>query len=124
MSILSIDHVQLGFASGHWSLMRHFYTHLLGLRELHEASPGRTLRLAAGAQRIDLVPADDWRRPPAPAHLALSVRDLPRVRDRLKVAGWVLDESRPQPGHLRYYLHDPAGNALELLEPARARPVS
>lgn len=117
MNAFAIDHVQLGFAAAQWTIVRHFYTHVLGLPELNESSPGRTLRLIAGEQRIDLVPADPWEPPPASGHLALLVRNLAGVRAKLQAAGFPLDETRPLPGHLRFYVSDPAGNAIELLEP-------
>ena len=118
MSVIAIDHVQLGFAARQWTTVRHFYTHLLELPELRQDAPGRTLRLAAGAQRIDLVPADEWHPAPAPAHVALAVRNLAGVRAKLAAAGLPLVERAPLPGHLRCYVDDPAGNSIELLEAA------
>jgi catechol 2,3-dioxygenase-like lactoylglutathione lyase family enzyme len=119
MSVLSIDHVQLGFAAAQWTVVRHFYTHLLELPEVNESSPGRTLRLRAGQQRVDLVPVDPWQAPPPAGHLALRVRNLAGVRAKLRAGGFALDETRPLPGHLRCYVSDPAGNAIELLEPVQ-----
>ena len=121
MSIVAIDHVQLGFPAVQWTAVRHFYTHLLELPELREDTRGRTLRLTAGQQRIDLVPAEHWQPPPPPAHVALAVRNLAGVRAKLLAAGLALDESRPLPGRLRMYINDPAGNAIELLEAAQER---
>jgi catechol 2,3-dioxygenase-like lactoylglutathione lyase family enzyme len=116
MSIHSINHVQLGFPAGRHAQLRHFYTGLLGLREV-DTGDGQTLRFQAGAQRIDLVPVQNWRPPSQLPHLALEVRNLQGLRANLADAGLALDESRVLHGHLRFYAQDPAGNGLEFLEP-------
>ena len=116
MSIHSINHVQLGFAAGQQSLVRHFYGELLGLQEF-KAGGGNALRFFAGPQRVDLVPVPDWHGSPAPSHLAFEVQNLPGFRAKLLSAGFELDETRPLGGHLRFYVNDPAGNTLEFLEP-------
>ncbi len=116
MSIHSINHVQLAFAAGEQSRVRHFYGDLLGLKEF-KAGGGNTLRFYAGAQRVDLVPVPQWSGTPAPSHLAFEVQNLPGFRAKLIDAGFAIDESRPLGGHLRFYVNDPAGNTLEFLEP-------
>jgi catechol 2,3-dioxygenase-like lactoylglutathione lyase family enzyme len=115
MTVRSIDHAQLSFPQGKEAELRDFYGRLLGLSEM--GTPGRgPLRFRAGAQRIDLLPTENWVPAPATAHLAFEVQDLADLRRRLIAAGLALDESRPLPGHLRFYVNDPAGNALEFLE--------
>lgn len=116
MTIHAIDHVQLSFPARRESELRNFYVLLLGLTEI--GTPGRgPLRFRAGAQRIDLLPTENWVPTPASSHLAFEVTDLVGLRRRLLAAGHPLDESRPLPGHLRFYVNDPAGNALEFLQP-------
>jgi catechol 2,3-dioxygenase-like lactoylglutathione lyase family enzyme len=118
MSVERIDHVQLPFAGPLQAQLRHFYGRLLGLSEVRlDATP--TLRFAAGTQRIDLAPSDLLHaRLTAPGHLALRVRNLPGLRANLLDAGLAIDETHPLPGHWRLYVDDPAGNTVELLEPA------
>ncbi len=115
-STYSISHVQLAFPAGEELEIRRFYGTLVGLPELKQPASG-TLRFVAGHQRIDLVPTENWLPPPAVSHLAFQVQNLPRLRSRLLEADLRLEESRPLPGHLRFYVNDPAGNALEFLEP-------
>ncbi|MDB5931969.1 MAG: glyoxalase [Polaromonas sp.] len=116
MTIHAINHVQLAFPAGQEAAIRHFYTDLLGLTELGFTT-GPALRFNAGGQRLDLLPASAWQPPSALPHLAFEVTDLPRLRARLLGASLALDESRPLPGHLRFYAQDPAGNQLEFLQP-------
>lgn len=115
MTILSIDHAQLGFPVGKHAQVRHFYAELLGL-PAQEPGDARTLRFRAGDQRIDLVPVQPWRSHAGVPHLALRTENLSGLRARLLDAGVEIDESRPLPGHVRFYVRDPGGNTLELLE--------
>ncbi|MCJ0763152.1 VOC family protein [Variovorax terrae] len=116
MSIHAISHVQLAFPAGEEAEVRRFYGTLVGLTELRQPAAG-TLRFVAGRQRVDLIPTENWRPPPAVSHLAFEVQDLPQLRSRLLAAQLALEESRPLPGYLRFYVRDPAGNQLEFLEP-------
>jgi catechol 2,3-dioxygenase-like lactoylglutathione lyase family enzyme len=116
MAIHSINHVQLAFPAGVEGKIRNFYSTLLGLTELDDPS-NSTLRFAAGTQRIDLVPTEQWKGAPNVSHLAFEVDDLPDLRGRLLQAELALVENRALPGYLRFYVKDPAGNQLEFLEP-------
>lgn len=116
MAIHSINHVQLAFPAGTQGQIRNFYSSLLGLRELRQPTPGPSLHFAAGAQRIELVPAERWQAAPSASHLAFEVDNLPELRHRLLQAELPLVENRALPGYLRFYVKDPAGNQLEFLE--------
>ncbi|MBL0920087.1 MAG: glyoxalase [Hydrogenophaga sp.] len=117
MGVERIDHVQLPFAGPLQAQLRHFYGRLLGLSEVR-LDATQTLRFVAGTQRIDLAPSEWNARLSAPGHLALHVRNLPGLRANLLDAGLAIDETHPLPGHWRLYVDDPAGNTVELLEPA------
>jgi catechol 2,3-dioxygenase-like lactoylglutathione lyase family enzyme len=116
MTIRAINHAQLGFPAGRHAQLRHFYSDLLGLEELR-TSDGRTLRFLAGAQRLDLVPVSGWRAPSQVPHLALQVDNLSGLRARFENAGLAIDEAPSPQGQRHFYALDPAGNALEFLEP-------
>lgn len=116
MSIRSINHAQLAFRAGEEEPIRRFYASLLGLPEVRLCA-GNALRFAAGTQRIDLVPIEQWQPAPAVSHLAFEVQDLPALRHRLLQADLTLVENSALPGYLRFYVKDPAGNQLEFLEP-------
>jgi catechol 2,3-dioxygenase-like lactoylglutathione lyase family enzyme len=117
MGIHAINHVQLAFPAGEEAEVRRFYGALVGLTELRHAAANDTLRFVAGSQRIDLIPTENWRPPPATSHLAFEVRNLPQLRNRLIDAQLLVEEHRPLPGYLRFRVKDPAGNQLEFLEP-------
>ena len=54
--------------------------------------------------------------PARKAHPALRVRDLPTMRARLLAAGCAVVEAEPIDDIERFYVSDPFGNRLELLE--------
>jgi catechol 2,3-dioxygenase-like lactoylglutathione lyase family enzyme len=118
MTIQSIHHVQLAFPAGAEAPIRRFYASLLGLPEVRLKADS-TLRFAAGTQRIDLVPVEQWQPHPPVSHLAFEVQDLPAQRRRLLQADLPLVENRALPGYLRFYVKDPAGNQQEFLETDR-----
>lgn len=108
--------VRLSFEASQWRVVRWFYTHVLALPELHDVGLGRSLRLAADPLRIELVPVDPWQASPPPGRIALRVRNLEGVRARLRAGGFVLREVLASPGRHRYRVHDPVGNAIDLVE--------
>ena len=124
MCFRSINHVQLGFAAGQQAEIRRFYGELIGLREIEDASEPGTLRFHAGSLHLELVPSDAGDDESlSPGHLAFSGRNLPGLRARLAAGGVAVDEGHPLPGHLHFHVNDPAGNALEFLEPAQGVPA-
>jgi catechol 2,3-dioxygenase-like lactoylglutathione lyase family enzyme len=99
-----------------------FYVDVLGLAQRQDRPPDLGVGgawLDAGAQQVHLIHA-----PPPTArgqHFALLVDDLDAVVDELR--GRSVDVSDPVPvGRNRQsFLHDPAGNLIELHEAASSR---
>ena len=101
---------------------KRFYVDVLGLVQRQDRPPDLGVGgawLDAGAQQVHLIHA-----PPPTArgqHFALLVDDLDAVVDELR--GRSVDVSDPVPvGRNRQsFLHDPAGNLIELHEAASSR---
>lgn len=117
MDIFAINRVQLAYPAALQPEVQHFYGELLGLTLMPQlAEP--VLRFAARGQRVDLVPTQQsTTHPPGLTQLSFEVQNLPRLRRRLLDAALTLEEHQPLPGFLRFYVHDPAGNRLEFVEP-------
>ena len=115
MAALSIDHVQLPFPVNKAAQVYQFYTERLGLKNFASIQSSR-YRFGLGGQWLDLVPSPNAT-PVQAGHVALNVLDLPALRHRLLQAGHVLEETRALPGYRRFFINDPAGNRLEILEP-------
>ncbi len=55
-------------------------------------------------------------RPALKAHSALHIRDCEALRQQLARAGVDVVDDEPLPGALRFYVFDPFGNRLEILQ--------
>ena len=96
----------------------HFYVDVLGLEVLPRPDfgfPGAWL--GAGAQQIHLMEMADHEAPQG-QHFAFRVRDLDEATRELRDAGIEVSKAFEIPGVGRQaFLHDPAGNMIELNEP-------
>ena len=118
MPIERIDHVQLAMPAGGEPAAREFYGRLLGLPEV--AKPPE-LRKRGGAWfekgevRIHLGVDPDFR-PARKAHPGLRVSSLATLVSALRDAGCEVTEDDSLPGNRRFFVSDPFGNRLELIE--------
>jgi catechol 2,3-dioxygenase-like lactoylglutathione lyase family enzyme len=117
--VVALDHLLLAMPHGKEADARAFYGGLLGLAEL-EKPPNLAARggvwFALGTQQLHLGVEKDFR-PAQKAHPAFLVKDLVGLRTRLAQHGYAPYEDEPLAGFRRFYVADPFGNRLELLEP-------
>jgi catechol 2,3-dioxygenase-like lactoylglutathione lyase family enzyme len=118
MPILALHHVQLAMPRGREDEARNFYVDVLGFTECPKP-PNLAARggawFSAGSAEVHLGVEDDFR-PAKKAHPALLVRDLPAMAAQCLAAGFSVIRDEPLPGYDRFYVVDPFGNRLELLE--------
>jgi catechol 2,3-dioxygenase-like lactoylglutathione lyase family enzyme len=130
MTILRFNHVQLAMPRGLEDQARRFYGDVLGLREIPK--PG-SLQARGGAwfdlggAQLHLGVEAEFR-PAKKAHVALDVDDLDALAVRCRAAGYEPRTDADIPGIRRFFVDDPFGNRLELVEsrdsgPAGAPPV-
>jgi catechol 2,3-dioxygenase-like lactoylglutathione lyase family enzyme len=123
MTLLAgIHHVQLAAPPGTEPLMREFYAGVLGLTEIPKP-PALAARGGVwfGAPGIEIhIGVEEGFRPARKAHPGILVRDLDAMTVRLRAAGHEVRPDDLLPGFRRFYLDDPAGNRLELLQPGGA----
>jgi catechol 2,3-dioxygenase-like lactoylglutathione lyase family enzyme len=123
--IESLHHVQLAVPPGSEPRLRAFYCELLGLAEATKP-PGLAERggLWLRGPSLELhLGVEEGFRPARKAHPALVVRDLDGLGARLREAGHDVRADELLPGYRRFFVHDPVGNRLELLEPELRPPV-
>jgi catechol 2,3-dioxygenase-like lactoylglutathione lyase family enzyme len=117
--VIGLDHLQLAMPRGREADARLFYGGILGLTELPKP-PNLAVRggvwFALGPQQLHLGVEEEFR-PARKAHPALVVRDLCGMRARLEQNGFKPYDAEPLAGYERFYVADPFGNRLELLEP-------
>jgi catechol 2,3-dioxygenase-like lactoylglutathione lyase family enzyme len=115
LAISQIDHVSVIITDVDRS--RHFYRDLLGLKEIPKP---RTFDFVAlwfdlGNMHVHLLLKD---KPDtiSPRHFALRVGDAQAARDYFRRHGVALNETTPIPGADRFFIHDPDGNRIEIIQ--------
>lgn len=117
-TIVGINHIQIEAPSGCEAAARAFYGGILGLEEIEKPEQLRSrggVWFACGAQQIHIGVTNNFE-PRHKGHPALEVRHLPFWRMRLITFNIALTEDEPLPGWSRFYINDPWGNRIELLE--------
>lgn len=115
LEVTQIDHVSVLITDVERS--RRFYGELLGLKEI--AKP-RTfdfvvLWFQLGATQLHLLLKDqaDTR---SARHFALRVADIQAARARCAAHGLAMQETTPIPGAERFFISDPDGNRIEIIQ--------
>jgi catechol 2,3-dioxygenase-like lactoylglutathione lyase family enzyme len=113
--VTQIDHVSVVITDVERS--RRFYRDLLGLKEI--AKP-RTFDFVVlwfdlGNQQLHLLhrPQPDT---PSPRHFALRVADVRAARTYFQQRGVRIQETTPIPGADRFFILDPDGNRIEIIQ--------
>jgi catechol 2,3-dioxygenase-like lactoylglutathione lyase family enzyme len=118
--IRTIHHVQLAMPAGREAEAEAFYAGVLGIPRV--GKPANLERrggcwFRSGSVEIHLGVEETFA-PARKAHPALLVDDLDDLRDRLVAAGFAVATDEPLEGFRRFYVSDPFGNRIEVLEPA------
>lgn len=118
MQVNGFHHVQVLIPEGGEERARGFYAGILGLLEIDKPAPlasrggcwlvGPGTALHLGVERAF--------RPATQAHVALGVADLDGARVELQAAGLTILDEGLDVGFRRFYVHDPFGNRVELVE--------
>jgi catechol 2,3-dioxygenase-like lactoylglutathione lyase family enzyme len=119
MSTSHIHHVQIAIPAGGESEGRRFYGALLGFVELPKPANLQArggVWFATGNLEFHLG-VDPAFRPAEKAHVAFQVTGLAALRERLVAAGFPVADDEPLAGYDRFFVNDPFGNRMELLEP-------
>jgi catechol 2,3-dioxygenase-like lactoylglutathione lyase family enzyme len=118
VTVTGIDHVQVAAPRGCEEQARTFYGNLLGLVEIPKPEQLRArggVWFRAGAQELH-VGIDEPFAPARKAHPALVASDLDALRAELVAAGHDVQDDELIPGTARFYVHDPFGNRLEIVQ--------
>ena len=120
MAVVGLDHVQVAAprSEGVEEEARAFYGGLLRLREIEKPDalkPKGGVWFSLGSGELHVGLEDDFR-PARKAHPAFAVDDLDGLRMRVEAVGCETSEAEEIPGVRRFYVNDPFGNRIELLE--------
>jgi catechol 2,3-dioxygenase-like lactoylglutathione lyase family enzyme len=96
---------------------RRFYGETLGLRPIPR--PSNFTRPVAwfevGEEHIHLIPSEEPDSA-SPRHVALHVADARAAREHLGRQGVAVEETEPIAGADRFFIRDPDGNLIELIQ--------
>lgn len=119
MTIAALHHVQLAMPAGGEDAARLFYGQLLGLPEVPkpaELAKRGGCWFEQGDIRIHMGVEADFR-PARKAHPAFQVTDLAIVRERMIAGGVTIKDDAALEGFSRFFVDDPFGNRIEILQP-------
>jgi catechol 2,3-dioxygenase-like lactoylglutathione lyase family enzyme len=121
MAIIRINHVQLAMPRGLEDQARRFYGEVLGLHEI----PKPPALVGRGGAWFELGGAqlhlgvDPEFRPAKKAHVAFDAEDLDSLATRCREAGYAPRSDEQISGQRRFFVEDPFGNRLEVVEAHR-----
>jgi glyoxylase I family protein len=115
ISVFAIDHCSVLITDVDRS--RAFYGDILGLKEIPRP---RTFDFVVlwydlGNQHVHLL-LKDKPDTSSPRHFALRVSDIAGARNHFKGHGIPIQETTPIPGAERFFVHDPDGNRIEIIQ--------
>lgn len=117
--VVGLHHVQLAMPKGQEAAAESFYSGVLGFERVPkpshlEARGGCWFR----SQGVEFhLGVDEDFRAATKAHPAFVVDDLAAVRSRLEAGGYEIVLDTQIFGFERFYVDDPFGNRLEIMEP-------
>ena len=115
IQISGIHHVGIPVSDFERSLA--FYAGVLGLEQIQHPKTWNVRWLRMGDQHIHLQKWDMSKLgADGPRHFALYVKDANAARQHLKSKGYSLDEQPTLKGAERFYVKDPDGNNVELIQ--------
>lgn len=112
-------HVNVTVPANLETATKNFYGTVLGLEELPK--PEGTRQSGAwyqiGPVQLHLSVEDVADRQFSTRHICLNVSDLSAAEERFRGAGVaIIPDDRPIAGTLRFYVRDPGGNQIEIVE--------
>lgn len=117
MELLDVHHVSLNVDDV--DRADTFYTDVLGLTTIDRPDLGvRGRWLRCGRTEVHLIEVGSEHQAPDGQHLAFQVADVDRARDEIRAAGVDVTEVMDIGAGRQAFLSDPAGNLIELNQPA------
>jgi catechol 2,3-dioxygenase-like lactoylglutathione lyase family enzyme len=101
---------------------KEFYGNVLGLKQVSKPSTSRQngAWYQIGPNQLHLSVETENGGPLSSRHVCFAVSDLKETETRFRAAGVeVIPDPRPVRGNQRFYVRDPAGNMLEIVQAAQ-----
>jgi catechol 2,3-dioxygenase-like lactoylglutathione lyase family enzyme len=118
--VTSLHHVNVTVPPEHEAAARHFYGSLLGLRQIPKPAAARQTGAwyQIGDNQLHLS-VEDEPEILSSRHVCFTVADLAAAEKKFRDAGVeIIPDPRPVPSSRRFYVRDPGGNKLEIVQPS------
>jgi len=116
--ITSLHHVNVTVPPELESATKHFYGEVLGLKQVPKPATSRQSGAwyQIGENQLHLS-VEDEERALSSHHVCFTVSDLAEAEKRFRGAGVeIFPDARPVPGSPRFFVRDPGGNQLEIVQ--------
>ncbi|MCC2931377.1 MULTISPECIES: VOC family protein [Bacillus] len=113
-----IDHIQLAAPKGCETAARQFYGGILGFQEIEKPDELKArggVWFTFGNRQLHIGIEEPFV-PAKKAHPAFEVLNIEGLKEHVKLNGIAIVEDNKLPGADRFYISDPFGNRLEMLE--------
>lgn len=119
--VTALHHVNVTTPPQLEQAVKEFYGSVLGLKQVPKPSASRQSGAwyQIGATQLHLSVENEARAPLSSRHVCFTVSDLRVAEMRFREAAVeIIPDVRPVPGTARFYVRDPAGNMLEIVQAA------
>jgi catechol 2,3-dioxygenase-like lactoylglutathione lyase family enzyme len=117
--ITQLHHVNVTVPPELEAATKNFYGAVLGLRQVPKPAASRQSGAwyQIGPTQLHLSVEDEDRGPLSARHICFAVADLVAAEKNFRDAGVeIIPDARPVPGTQRFYVRDPGGNQLEIVQ--------
>jgi catechol 2,3-dioxygenase-like lactoylglutathione lyase family enzyme len=117
--VTALHHVNVTVPPELEEATKHFYGSVLGLEQVPKPAAARPTGAwyQIGYNQLHLSVDDEQRGPLSSRHICFNVSDLGDTEKRFRDAGFeIIPDPRPIPGTQRFYVRDPGGNQLEIVQ--------
>jgi catechol 2,3-dioxygenase-like lactoylglutathione lyase family enzyme len=117
--VTQLHHVNVTVPSALEAATKEFYGTVLGLEQVPKPAAARQTGAwyQIGATQLHLSVEDEAIGPLNSRHICYVVSDLGAAEKRFRDAGVeIISDPRPIPGTRRFYVRDPGGNQLEIVQ--------
>jgi catechol 2,3-dioxygenase-like lactoylglutathione lyase family enzyme len=117
--VTQLHHVNVTVPPELEAAAKEFYGSVLGLRQVPKPAAARQSGAwyQIGDNQLHLSIEDEAEGPLSSRHVCFAVSDLAETEKRFRDAGVeIIPDPRPVPGSSRFYVRDPGGNQLEIVQ--------
>ena len=117
--VTQLHHVNVTVPPELEAATKEFYGGVLGLEQVPKPAPARQSGAwyQIGATQLHLSVEDEEIGPLSSRHICFAVSDLGAAEKRFRDAGVeIIPDPRPVPRTQRFYVRDPGGNQLEIVQ--------